>query len=58
MIPMTTHSLTIPTKELLWISDIHLDQAEAKVKRRFFEKLATSRCDAVLITGDISTSKH
>lgn len=58
MIPMTTHSIAIPTRQLLWLSDIHLDQAEAKVKRRFFEKLAASRCDAVLITGDISTSNH
>jgi predicted phosphohydrolase len=55
---MTTHSIAVPTRQLLWLSDIHLDQAEAKVKRRFFEKLAASRCDAVLITGDISTSNH
>ncbi len=55
---MTTHSITIPTRQLLWISDIHLDQAKDEVKRRFFEKLAASHCDAVLITGDISTSKH
>lgn len=53
---MTTHSRTLPTSQLLWISDIHLDQAQDEVKRRFFDKLATSQCDAILITGDIATS--
>lgn len=55
---MTTHSLTIPTRRLLWISDIHLDQAQDEEKQRFFDKLTTSRCDAVLITGDLTTSEH
>ena len=55
---MTTHLRTIPTRQLIWISDIHLDQAQDEEKQRFFDKLATSRCDAVLITGDITTSKH
>ncbi len=55
---MTTHSRTLPTRQLLWISDIHLDQAQDEEKRRFFDKLATSQCDAVLITGDITTSKY
>lgn len=54
---MTTHSIAIPTRQLLWLSDIHLDQAEDRVKQRFFEKLATSLYDSVLITGDIATSK-
>ncbi|MEO5914117.1 MAG: metallophosphoesterase [Luteolibacter sp.] len=53
---MTTHSRTLPTRQLLWISDIHLDQAQDEEKRRFFDKLETSRCDALLITGDITTA--
>ena len=56
--PMTIHSRTLPTSQLLWISDIHLDQAQDEEKRRFFDKLATSRCDAILITGDITTSAN
>ena len=55
---MTTHSRTLPTRQLLWISDIHLDQAQEEEKRRFFDKLETSRCDAILITGDITTSTN
>lgn len=58
MIPMTTHSLTIPTRKLLWLSDIHLDQAQDEEKRRFFSRLESSHCDAVMVTGDIATSGH
>lgn len=46
------------TSELLWLSDIHLDRATSDVKNRFLEKLHTARYDAVLLTGDISTSQH
>ncbi|MGB6220094.1 metallophosphoesterase [Haloferula sp.] len=43
-----------PTKKLLWISDLHLDQVSSDRKYRFFDRLASASCDAVLITGDIS----
>lgn len=55
---MTTHLRTIPTSRLLWISDLHLDQARDKAKIDFYKELENTRCDAVLITGDISTSRH
>ena len=42
--------------ELLWTTDIHLDRADQQAKNRFFDKLAGTRYDAVLLTGDISTS--
>ena len=44
-------------KNLLWLSDIHLDRASDKVRKRFLTSLKTSAYDGVLITGDISTSE-
>ena len=55
---MTIHYRTHTTKNLIWISDVHLDKVHDDVKRRFLDKLANARCDAVLLTGDVSTSKH
>lgn len=55
---MTIPTLYYPTKHLLWISDIHLDEADDDEKRRFFDKLASASCDAVLLTGDVSNSEH
>ncbi len=53
---MTIHYRTHTTRNLIWISDIHLDVVHDDVKRRFLDKLANARCDAVLLTGDISSS--
>lgn len=53
---MTTSTITIPTKKLLWITDIHLDRATSIAKNRFLAELRASTCDAVLITGDISVA--
>ena len=55
---MTIPTLSYPTKQLLWISDIHLDQARDDEKQRFFDDLTSARCDAVLVTGDISSSEN
>lgn len=53
---MSPKRIFLPTRHLLWLTDIHLDKATSPAKRRFLEALRTSRCDAVLITGDISIS--
>ena len=55
---MTIHYQTHTTKNLIWISDIHLDEVHDDVKRRFLDKLTNARCDAVLLTGDISSSEY
>ncbi len=55
---MTINYRTHTTKNLIWISDIHLDEVHDDVKRRFLDKLASARCDAVLLTGDISSGEH
>lgn len=54
---MTTPIITYPANNLLWISDLHLDQAHDHEKQRLFQKLKDSRYDAVLLTGDIATAK-
>ncbi len=54
---MKTRFINHPTKALLWISDIHLNRASNDLKRRFLSKLASTRYDAVLITGDISVAR-
>lgn len=43
---------------LLWLSDLHLEQASDETRRRFLKRLRSTCCDAVLITGDISISEH
>ena len=42
--------------ELLWLTDLHLDMATDEARGHFLDRLAGIRYDAVLITGDISTS--
>ena len=54
---MTTPITTYPAKKLLWVSDLHLDQARDHEKQRLLQKLKDTRYDAVLLTGDISTAK-
>jgi len=53
---MTASYSSIPTKKLLWLTDIHLDKTSSKEKYRFLEELRSSSYDAVLITGDISVA--
>lgn len=55
---MTTHTRHHPTRELLWLSDIHLDRVDAETKGHFLEHLRGTRYDALLITGDISNAKQ
>ena len=55
---MTTSTLYHPTRELLWLSDIHLDRVDAEKKDQFLEQLRGVRYDAALITGDISNAKQ
>ena len=42
-------------KNLLWLSDLHLDRANESAKEEFFDMLSATRYDGVVITGDIST---
>jgi Icc protein len=53
---MTIPTFSYPTKQLLWVSDIHLDQAREEEKKRFMSQLTCTQYDAVLVTGDISTA--
>lgn len=53
---MTTYSPTKSVKELIWLSDLHLDQATNDAKDLLWAKLNGIRYDAALITGDLSTS--
>ena len=53
---MTKHSQPRHKTQLLWATDIHLDRADQQAKSRFFDKLAGTHYDAVLLTGDISTA--
>lgn len=53
---MTISTLSYPTKQLLWVSDIHLDQAGNDERQRFMTQLKGTRYDALLVTGDISTA--
>lgn len=55
---MTIHTRHHPTRELLWLSDIHLDRVDAETKRHFLDQLRGTRFDALLITGDISNAKQ
>ncbi len=53
---MTSKRIILPTKRLLWLTDIHLDKATITSRNRFLDDLRSSSYDAVLISGDISTS--
>ena len=55
---MTTTSIHTHKTERLWLTDLHLDMATDEARGHFLDKLAGIRYDAVLITGDISTSRH
>jgi Icc protein len=39
---------------LLWLTDLHLDRAPAKVREQFYHRLKSAAFDAAVITGDIS----
>jgi 3',5'-cyclic AMP phosphodiesterase CpdA len=39
---------------LLWLTDLHLDRAPAKVREQFYFRLNEGAFDAAVITGDIS----
>ena len=40
--------------KLLWLTDLHLDRADDKNRKVFYNTLARTNADAVVITGDIS----
>ncbi len=45
-----------PIKNLLWASDLHLDDASDFARKRFYSKLFHENYDAVMVTGDISNA--
>lgn len=45
-------------KQLLWLSDIHLDLTSEERKTRFLAKLKAMPYDRVVITGDISNGRQ
>ncbi|MCP5547773.1 MAG: metallophosphoesterase [Akkermansiaceae bacterium] len=55
---MTHTILHYPTRELLWLSDIHLDRVDDDTKLEFLDQLRGVRYDALLLTGDISNAKQ
>jgi len=46
------------TKQLLWLTDLHLDRARPESKAALYEENRRTVADTLLITGDISTAKQ
>ena len=40
--------------KLAWLTDIHLNFLESDARRKFYEEIVNTHCDAVLISGDIA----
>jgi predicted phosphodiesterase len=53
---MTINVIHHPVKSLLWISDLHFEKCSDKERKKFLNQLNATSFDALLITGDISTS--
>lgn len=51
-----THQSTQPVTKLLWLSDLHLDQAATSSRDKLFDDLENSDYHAAVITGDTATS--
>jgi len=45
-------------KKIIWLSDLHLDQARDNVRQDFYHRLSKAPGEVVVITGDISNSRH
>ena len=45
-------------KTYLWLTDIHFDGTHPINQKKYLEKLQKIKCDAVLITGDISNQRN
>ena len=39
---------------LAWLTDVHLNFLESATRRKFYEEIVNTHCDAVLISGDIA----
>lgn len=42
--------------KLLWLSDLHFDRVDARLRQTFYERLREAIWDAAVITGDISVA--
>ncbi|MFN7097577.1 MAG: metallophosphoesterase family protein [Gammaproteobacteria bacterium] len=40
--------------ELTWLTDIHLNFLDADERKKFYQEIINTRCDGVLISGDIA----
>jgi predicted MPP superfamily phosphohydrolase len=40
--------------KLAWLTDIHLNFLDSDARRKFYEEIINTHCDAVLISGDIA----
>ena len=38
---------------LTWLTDIHLNFLEEDARSRFYDSIVATKCDAILLTGDI-----
>jgi Icc protein len=45
-------------KKILWLTDLHLDRVSPEKQRKFFDSLAASESEIVVISGDISSAKY
>jgi len=45
-------------KNIIWLSDLHLDQVSNDKRQKFYHRLSKAHGEAVIITGDISDGKH
>jgi Icc-related predicted phosphoesterase len=43
--------------KVMWLTDLHLDRADDKNRKAFYERLRGQSADAVAITGDISDAR-
>lgn len=55
---MPPKRIFLPTKQLLILSDIHLEKASQQAKTKFLQSLRLTPADTVLITGDISVATN
>ncbi len=44
--------------KLAWLTDIHINFLDDHVRRKFYQEIAGTNCDAVLISGDIAEAPN
>lgn len=46
------------TKQILWLTDLHLDRASSAHRKSLYREIRRSPANTILITGDISVARH